>query len=223
MKRISLVGKRFGRLLVIEDAPSRPSTNGKRAQSLVHCDCGRKKVVGNAELKAGSTTSCGCYWRKCHITHGHQCGFKKTRIYCAWDGMMQRCTNSNHKHFHRYGGRGIRVCEFWKKFENFVSEMGIGKKGWSIHRIDNDAGYFLENCVWATHGFQMSHTCRSRIYTVMGYTDCLKNLCMRFAISYGTVQYRLRKGLSIEDAFFKPTVRALEEAKESRCDSCSVG
>jgi hypothetical protein len=61
MKRKSLVGKKFGRLIVIDFAPDRISTKGhRRYYWLCQCDCGTIKEVYAPNLIGGSSTSCGC-------------------------------------------------------------------------------------------------------------------------------------------------------------------
>jgi hypothetical protein len=72
--------------------------------------------------------------------------------------MKDRCLNENHKYFYLYGGRGISVCEKWLTFEGFLADMGeMPEKGFSIDRIDNDLGYFKENCRWIPRNEQQKN------------------------------------------------------------------
>jgi hypothetical protein len=64
--------------------------------------------------------------------------------------MLDRCCNSNHKQFEFYGGRGIGVCKRWRKYENFLADMGRCPPGMSLDRINNDGNYEPSNCHWAT-------------------------------------------------------------------------
>jgi len=151
-KLIDLTGQRFGRLVVLERA--RAARHGESAKWLCHCDCGKEKIVSGKLLRRGDTRSCGCLHseelREMSITHG----LSKTRLYCVWSSMKDRCYRPACKSYPNYGGRGITVCPEWlhdfAAFRDWAMSHGYDESvpcgTCTLDRIDNDKGYSPENC-----------------------------------------------------------------------------
>lgn len=217
MKIKDLTGKKLGMLTPLKCV----GTRNAKALWLCRCDCGKETIVIGTNLRADrSRSSCGCmrsqWLSESSTTHGASKGKTKGKKlpseYNTWFAMKQRCLSPSNPSFFRYGGRGIKVCERWLKFENFLSDMGARPCGTSLERINNDGDYEPPNCKWATLTEQANNRRNNRPIEYHGTTKNLLQWCRELNCSRGAIEFRLAHGITPEEAFETPCNPFKEQA-----------
>jgi hypothetical protein len=140
------------------------------------------------------------YWR----THG----LSGSPTHKAWKNMVQRCTNQRLPEFKHYGARGIRICDRWRSFKNFLADMGVmPAAGLTLDRIDNDGNYEPGNCRWATRQQQAENTRATSVVIVRGEPASLNEWARRSGLKKSLIRDRIRRGWSPESAVLTPRLR----------------
>lgn len=127
-----------------------------------------------------------------------------TRTYRIWAAMKARCQRKTSSDYPKYGGRGIKVCARWQKFENFLADMGEAPPELSIERNDNDGNYDISNCCWASTLEQARNKTTNHKITHNGKTACLSEWEEITGISQKAILRRLSLGWSVSDALSLP-------------------
>ncbi len=209
-KFIDLTGQKFGRLIVIQRLENDINDN---LRWLCECDCeeGERIIAQGGDLKRGHTKSCGCLRKeitkkigKSNIKHGYYKNNQSDRIYIIWNNMIQRCAGLNCKNYRNYSSRRIIVCQRWLKFKNFLKDIGEAPEGLQIDRINNNKGYFKDNCRWATREQQQRNTRRNHLITAFDKTQTMIEWSEEMNIGYDVIRFRLKRGWSIEKALTTP-------------------
>jgi hypothetical protein len=206
MNKNDIIGKRFGKLLVIEFAgyvETGIKEVKRRSIYKCKCDCGNFPIVKRNSLVTGHTKSCGCLDEnkgKNLLKHG----LKKHTLYGLWLNMKDRCNNPNNSHFKYYGSKNIKVCDEWQSdfvsFYDWAIDNGW-EKGLSIERIDINKNYCPENCKWIPLKEQSKNRSMNIYVTIGNETKCIKEWCDNFNLKPSTVYSRIRRGWNEKDWF----------------------
>lgn len=221
--REAQIGDKFNRLTIknkiIEDKYGQHIT-----YAICDCDCGKEHTVKLTFLVSNHTKSCGCLrdekarerviernWK-----HGES-DLKNNRLYRIWSAMKSRCYTQYSRSFKDYGGRGIIVCDDWKKdfliFKDWALNNGYSDD-LSIDRVDVNGNYEPSNCRWATNQQQARNRRNNRMDTVkitaFGETksalDWLDDPRCDLKTTTGII-YRIGAGWTPEEAISKPSER----------------
>lgn len=215
-KTLDIQGKRFGRLVVLCRAKV---PNARNAMWQCQCDCGAMTIGAAANL--GKTKfSCGCMASENGTEmltinrlartdlHGESASIE----WGIWSRMKNRCNNPNNAKYHRYGGRGIKVCDRWlNSFENFLADIGRRpSKRYSIDRIDNDGNYEPGNVKWSTAMQQSRNSTSIHPIEIEGVSMCIKDWCKTLNIPHWKPWHMIRKRGRNQD--HPPAYATIEEA-----------
>lgn len=210
MKKIGnhLIGKKFNMLTIIGFFDCK-----WQKELLCKCDCGNIRHFSITQLEQEKVKSCGCYIRKVtydrNIKHGQNSRKNTTSEYKAWSQMKTRCYSEKYHLFHRYGGRGIKVCERWfNSFENFFTDMGAKPSSkCSLDRINNDGDYEPSNCRWSTTKEQARNQSKNHLIEIDGVVKCASEWGEIYNIPPKIILGRIYRGWSPIDSVLKERIR----------------
>lgn len=202
------------RLTLIKELPYRNKDN--RKIGLFRCECGKEKEIRIDRVNRNVIVSCGCYRNeqtsKATKTHG----LKKHPIYTAWINMKKRCYNEKCDDYKNYGGRGVSVCEEWRTefmpFYNWCVDNGW-RKGLEVDKDIKGTGllYSPDMCLLVTKKENANKRRNNHVVEFEGVKYNQIQLVRKFNIPQTRLSERLRKGLSVEDALFKPPKKKREK------------
>lgn len=220
-----LVGARFGKWTVLKFSRYARTKKTVNQLWLCRCDCGAEKEVQGGNLRSGASKGCSnCYVRvgakNPNHRHGHSPNGQPSPTYVSWASMIQRCTNPEDAAHKQYGGAGIRVCQGWREFTNFVDLMG--ERPSTRHSLDraNDSpatrhyscgrcaecqeNGWIFHCRWATQSEQSINRSSTRYLELDGRRMTMTEWSKEIGVSIGTISLRLKNGWSVERTLTTP-------------------
>lgn len=141
-------------------------------------------------------------------THGYARRPRHHPLYRRWIYMRSRCGNPRSTSFKNYGGRGITVCARWRKFENFLADMGPGfRPHLTLDRKRTNGPYSPSNCRWVDRIAQANNRRDSRKYRFRGRSMTIRELSNLSGVSSWLLNSRLRYGWTLKQAISEPVVK----------------
>lgn len=208
------IGTRVGRLVLIKKL-SKPKGHYCSYHYLCKCDCGKRKKTNLYLLRAAKYPSCGCWQTEIMRAfqlgensgvrrHGHRREVP-TPEYRAWSSMINLCTNPNAGEYHRYGGRGIRVCKAWMdSFEAFLKDVGLRPSPeLQLGRINKNDGYKPGNVAWMTRSENAMNRPSAKLIKFKGEKRTIRAWAIHLGLCYETVWRRFKVGWTARRALEK--------------------
>lgn len=199
-----LTGRVFGRWTVV----SRAGSYKRESTWNLVCICGNTKVLRAGMLKNGKSKSCGCLNLEMIVERNKSHGLTGHQVFNKWQSMQGRCYNPRNEKYHRYGGRGITVCQEWRDDFQVFYDWSMAN-GWSpeltIDRINNDGNYEPSNCRWTTLEVQSNNKSTTVMVNIYGQTMPLQLAMKQYgACDPSLASSRIKKGWDHEKAITTP-------------------
>ncbi len=199
---IDLTGQRFGRWLVLEQAPPRQK-NSTETRWLCQCDCGTVKEVSSQALRRGSSRSCGCLGAERQMSKPRRRGKAEEKLKAVLISARRACENPNDGRYYLFGARGITVCDEWRKDENTFIEWSLNngyRDGSILLRYDKEQGFAPWNCKWRTEPDKGQGRKGSVIITANDEAHSLAEWSRITGLHRDTILERLLRGATPEEA-----------------------
>jgi hypothetical protein len=190
-KIVDITGLTFGSWTVVGATDSA----SRQKRWLCRCVCGTQREVVGTSLRSGASTNCGCKRREHvgNINRSH--GASRTAEYRVWKHMHARCSDPADKRYENYGGRGIRVCARWNRFDGFIADVGPRPSAaHSIERLSVDGDYEPANVIWATAPEQARNKTTTVFISVDGKVGRLVDFADELRLPYDTLYKRASRG-----------------------------
>lgn len=208
-KAIDLSGKRFGKLVVVEQAGLKNSQMMWKCK----CDCGNDCIASGNSMRRGKTVSCGCVYRQSRTDIAYRTiavikhGDSFNRLYFIWNDIKSRCGNPNNISYPNYGGRGIAVCQEWRNdylsFKKWALDNGYDETAQrgicTIDRINVSGDYSPENCRWVTMRKQCSNKTNTPMLEINGVVHSPSEWAEITGLPRALIYSRYRRGWTGEE------------------------
>jgi len=184
------IGACFNGLTILRVYRDRILRGGRlrcRIRCSVKCFCGNIYETTLSTIINGNPSSCGCVNKaallRVNTTHGYA-AHGQSKTYRAWRSIKERTLCPHNSAWDDYGGRGIKICDRWLKFENFLEDMGDCPHKMTVDRIDVNGDYTPENCRWATFKTQNNNKRSNILVTFNGETKTLSQWADTIGVPY---------------------------------------